>query len=905
MAQTSSTAANNELPVAVSPPTAALAQLSYSGTPRGPTGETTPDDYAREMADPIRRMEIFEEMRGSDHAVNSAIDARRQEINAANWVLATEDKSDLGTQILEFVEDNVYPVLDDLLRWLGEGGLQYGFGAVEPVYVWADRPVAGSITRGKIRRPARSNMRGIYLAKLAHLRQPSVQTFKISQTGDLEYVVQYAFNGATYRRVEIPGEKLLLWTYDRQGDDRWGVPPARHCVKAWTFKSQIEKLNLLHIDRFGVGLPVVEEGEGWSQADRDRMATFLKAWRSGGGNFLMHPSGGAITVVSDDGKTTLSMLEWVKYYDLAIAKTYLTQSSELGSTQTGSRAVGQTMVEQLGSLVQADCEELGSLINERLIKQLVDWNFGPQEFYPAFTPSARVRANSQLVAMAKPLYDIGMLHARPEDEVYVRDALELPSVDLGVLQQEQSTRDAAAAAAAEAAKAAADAAASQPADQSGNNNPSSTPTPLKIAASREHGHLHQLTLAEGAPAPAMRGTSYRTPDLTQWESGIVKPDVLVRDLDLATARTAGEVTDVLREIDENLATQAAALGAKGAAELAAGVRNMAVPDRLRRKLRAVLLDAAERARTYGTQAVHNEIQRQIGPEGIGPQRDGWYPSTMEAPSLYARMVAGIRALVAGSDEPSPRDVHLEAEVDRAVEEEIDRREGSVRSSILTALAQAAGATAAVLGTIVSTASKAALIGLSTGRTQANVQGVVNVGFGVGRSDAAEAIAAPAAGGAGGGRSGLKDSEGNDVGLIGKVYSAVMDLGTCDECAKWDGAEFPIDYPEDYTGVQAPNPRCSGGYSRCRCIWVYLTSKESIPLVPAAKGPEPVRQAFSAEDVNKAVREAVAEHAAKFAPSAPQPMQLHITVESPKAGATKKTIVGPNGTSYSVTEEVAP
>jgi hypothetical protein len=52
----------------------------------------------------------------------------------------------------------------------------------------------------------------------------------------------------------------------------------------------------------------------------------------------------------------------------------------------------------------------------------------------------------------------------------------------------------------------------------------------------------------------------------------------------------------------------------------------------------------------------------------------------------------------------------------------------------------------------------------------------------------------------------------------------MDLGTCDECAKWDGAEFPIDYPEDYTGVQAPNPRCAGGYGRCRCVWIYITSK---------------------------------------------------------------------------------
>jgi hypothetical protein len=78
-------------------------------------------------------------------------------------------------------------------------------------------------------------------------------------------------------------------------------------------------------------------------------------------------------------------------------------------------------------------------------------------------------------------------------------------------------------------------------------------------------------------------------------------------------------------------------------------------------------------------------------------------------------------------------------------------------------------------------------------------------------------------------------------LVGKIYSAVMDLGTCDECAKWDGAEFPINYPEDYTGVQAPNPRCAGGIGRCRCVWIYITSKESVPLAPASKGPLPIRR----------------------------------------------------------------
>jgi hypothetical protein len=44
--------------------------------------------------------------------------------------------------------------------------------------------------------------------------------------------------------------------------------------------------------------------------------------------------------------------------------------------------------------VQADCEELANLINNRLIVPLVKWNFGAQETYPTFAPSQRVRAGT-------------------------------------------------------------------------------------------------------------------------------------------------------------------------------------------------------------------------------------------------------------------------------------------------------------------------------------------------------------------------------------------------------------------------------------------------------------------------------------------------------------------------------
>jgi hypothetical protein len=813
-------------------PANATRQESWSGTPRASDGSSTPDDYVRDLADPINRMRIFEEMGQGDDAVHCGISARRQEICAANWKLATEDKGARAIEILEFVEDNIYPLIDDLLRWLGGGAMQYGFGVIEPVLQWSDSAIVSAISRGRIKRPTRRGERRIYLRKLAHIRQTGVETFKLAGPnekggalpGDLLELKQHVFDGESFRRREIPADKLILWSYDRQGDDYWGVPPARHCYKAWKFKSQIERLNLLHHDKFSTGTPVVSEPEGgFSEPERTRTAAFLRAWRSSSDNFLIVPHGSTIEIVSDDGKTSMSALEWVKHYNLQTAKTFLTQGTELGSTETGARALGEVFQEQMSGIVQADCEALASLINNTLIVPLVRYNFGEQQQYPMFTPSQRVTLSGGIASVLQQLITANAVHVRPEDEAWLRDALELPPVDLDTLKKEADERKVAADALAKTAL--------DPKAKTGTDRTDDRKLPLKIAATRELAGLAQL--ADGAPDPAKYGeTSYRSPDYAAWEHGILRPDVLSRDLDSQVTRTASEVQDVLRVIDEALTDQVAKLAAKGAAALSAGVRSIEVPDRLRQQLRKVMLIAAQRARDYGGTSVVNEIERQIGPGAIGPQRAPVYGMRHE-----------VRELV-NDAELTPEDLHVRAEVDRAVEEEIDRREQSARSAALTAIAQAAGAAASVLATIVTAAAKEGLIGLSTYRTSDNVEGVINVGFGVGRSETAKEIAEPSTdtGAGGGNRSGLRDSSGNPIELVGKIYSAVMDLGTCDECAKWDGAEFPIDYPEDYTGVQAPNPRCAGSIKRCRCVWIYLTTRESVPLVPASKGPQPIRRA---------------------------------------------------------------
>lgn len=578
----------------------AFEQMSRSGTPNR-NGISRPDDYVVELTDPVRRMAIFEEMRASDDGVQSAVDTREKLILASTWKLVAPDDTPTMRTITEFCEDNVYPFLDDCLRWLGGGALQYGFGMIEPVFAWSDTPVVRTIIRGGKSFPTRKYGRKIYLSKLAHIRQRTIQTFGLDEkTGALLYARQYAWNGFQFRQVDIPADKLLMWTYNRQGDDYWGVPPMRNIYKAWTFKNELERLNILGIDRFGTGTPVAEAGPGWGDADFERMDTYLANWRSGENTFLVHPAGGKISILTAAGQMTIATLDWVKYYNLAITKAYYTQGSELGSTETGARAVGDTMLAVLETVSQADNEALASIINERLIVPLVIMNYGEQDAYPRFEPSQRVRATQEFGSLITSLIGSKVITWRPEDEAWLRDVAKMPAVSVDELKKLADER------AAQALAIAATVAGVKPGDPNAPPNPK-MPAQSPTAANRFKG----LSLARpsAAPEPASSGETWRTHEFSDFESQIVKPGILMRDLDLETSRATAELTDALSSVDAALAAEVRDAAAGGSEALSAAVRSIQVPPGVRAKLRKTLMQAAERAQAMGEDAVFSETLR--------------------------------------------------------------------------------------------------------------------------------------------------------------------------------------------------------------------------------------------------------------------------------------------------------
>lgn len=424
-------------------------QMSASGTTTNQYGETSPDEYVTALADPEQRMAVFDEMRKSDEAVAAACDTRESLIRGANWDLSPAGDTPEYREHAEFVEDNLYPLLPDALLHLGGGRVQYGFGLLEKVFAWSDEPFARSVARGKVRRAVRRlGRRMLYLRKLAHVRQRTVTTFVLypdgPNKGDLRVVRQYAANAGALRwqAVDIPAERVLLTTYNRQGDDHWGNPPTRSAYRAWYIKQQLEKLNALNIDRFGVGTPVIEGGEGWSDTDFTTAFNYAQLWRSGGQTALAFKKGGKVEIKTGDGSMVTSISELAKYYALSIHMVYQTQGTQLSlNSDAGARSLGESFLQQLEGATQADCEAIAELLNG-LIVNLIDYNYGRQDAYPVFTPSQRVRAAAGMATVIGNLITSGALKVRASDEPFLRDVFGMPPVEIQTVQAEMDDPEA-------------------------------------------------------------------------------------------------------------------------------------------------------------------------------------------------------------------------------------------------------------------------------------------------------------------------------------------------------------------------------------------------------------------------------------------------------------------------------
>lgn len=391
--------------------------LSYQGLIYG-------EDYNRKLTghNGIRNYEI---VRRSDATARAALQVCKLPLLGAHWAIdpAKNTDGDVETQdqfIADFLDNQLFKGDIKFKRFLKEAMtcLEFGHSVFEKVYA----PVT---FEGKTL---------IGLNKLASRKQITIWRWQMEngQPG-----IHQMVNGGTY---DIPREKLVVFTYDKEGENDEGTSILRPVFKAWDIKDKLELIMAMSDERHAMGIvtATAKPGVTPAPADIEKAEDALSNIRANETLHMIIPNTFDIAMMDMKSSSLTNVLEHINYLDGRIMTGVLARFMELGgSSGSGAKSLSSDLSAFFMKAEEALAEEIAEYINDQIIKPLCDLNFS--EFpngYPKIVVSDI--ADDDLAVRTSAIAAMITAQAITADadiEESVREMLDLPNMS-------EETRDA-------------------------------------------------------------------------------------------------------------------------------------------------------------------------------------------------------------------------------------------------------------------------------------------------------------------------------------------------------------------------------------------------------------------------------------------------------------------------------
>lgn len=367
-------------------------------------------------------LDVYDKMRKSDATVRAALQVVKLPILAANWrtdAFSTQPKDML---INDFVHHNLFDIFswDDVLRQILTF-LDFGFSVQE--IVWDMVQFKGKNYVG--------------LQQLASRKQNTIWQWALDD-GTFG-VKQFVPGGLDGGFKQIPGDKVLIFSNDREGDNYFGVSILRPAYKHWYFKDALYKINAIAAERNGVGMPIITVPAGAKEPDKDTIRAIAANSRANELGFVEVPEGFTFEYADFKSRGRIDLMPDINHHDRQIMKTVLAQFLELGSQDaSGSYSLSTDQSRLFMQSIQWVAKYVAEIINNELIPKLVDLNFTGVKGYPSLQFEKIGDDNLAELADALPgLVAAGFITPTPEDEEHLRKMANLPDVEISGANDEE------------------------------------------------------------------------------------------------------------------------------------------------------------------------------------------------------------------------------------------------------------------------------------------------------------------------------------------------------------------------------------------------------------------------------------------------------------------------------------
>jgi hypothetical protein len=268
-------------------------------------------------------------------------------------------------------------------EWLTQRLLCIDWGSVFEEKIWAEEldwwrdPTANDQLR-----PMRT------LARMGLRRPSSISRIKWDEnTGQFERVWQDLPGQFRSADEGIPGEKVAHYAIERDGEFDWmGTSILRSMYGVWRMKNALIVSSGVAWDRWASGVVISRYPQGGG-AEKERRATKI------GENIRSHERGYVayegtaeqgwdLNILRGDPADPVNLL---RHYDSQMATAALTMFSQLGVTERGSRAVGETLADPYNLAVKAIGGQVALDSTRDVLREWVGVNFGWNVDVPQFT----------------------------------------------------------------------------------------------------------------------------------------------------------------------------------------------------------------------------------------------------------------------------------------------------------------------------------------------------------------------------------------------------------------------------------------------------------------------------------------------------------------------------------------
>jgi hypothetical protein len=577
----------------------------------------------------------------------------------------------------------------------------------------------------------------------------------------------------------IPGEKLLWFVNDLEGDDWRGTSILRPVHKPWFNKEKMEILSLILMEKSG-GLPVFNVPADAKDEDISKAEEIGEDYRVNEKMHILVPFGWEFDLKNPPASLS-DALQLANYWDQQASVAVLASVLDLGRTQTGSRALGRTMNDLMLDSLGARAQEIEAVLNakEGPVWQMVSYNFGNvEDLMPTVRCGSLQRVD--LVGIGQALVTLSQagMNFGAETFEYIREMADLPQ-----LPDDEQMRP------------------PPPppimvAPEPGAAPGAAPPTPANVKG--------VPTVAKPAAAPAQAGKPGAAPQkiaaaehehalaarrAPQGVERFMALDEMEATFESAKARVKTACAPVASDMAHELAVRTERARQKGAVALAEMAKQSPpMLDRLRVAIRSLMVDFYEEGRDQvamelsrqkaGVPVADNRIAERSGEAIVTAQRAR--KKLPQATYKRLNLAAEIAARSLGT-------AMLGSAVKLASEMEVPEQAPDTFSEMATDWLWEKGTEMAQ--------AHLERVGVSMSRMVS-----------MGRADEAK-------------------DQADDVGKA--IYSAILDGKACEACTAKDGYETEdLSDPE----LQAPNPDCYSALrpereNACRCVIVYEYSGE--------------------------------------------------------------------------------